>query len=380
VIELVIDTSIFRQDPPRKKAASRALERLGKGGHIRLHIPYFVRREFLSHLMDEHTKPVREMQRSLHDVQRKLLQLGIKAKALPKNHQLEKLCKTIETTLERDFVKWTKRINAKLHPIRNHHGGRIGNGYFDGSAPFSSKKVRNYIPDAFIFQTILDLSRKVDRLHVITADGTFSEACKNTPKVYVHNSLEAFIKTDDCIALLKNQDFVDHLPQVIQKLEEEEQTLITNLSSVLEDSLSGHEFRDDHIPSDGSEASIAGTYDASGIEFDFNKVEYLGGGTVLLPFSCKVDAYVDFYIFKSDYYCLSDERMNSISTSEYGNDHYYLAQERLELNVAGKVSITFDLESLKSDESVLDNFDVMLDEAAFDVNDVDDISVVKAYY
>ena len=341
MIDVVVDTSIFRQDPQRKKAAFRSLEQLSASGHVRVHIPYFVRREFLSHLREEYTRPVKEMQKIMRDIERKILPLGIKAKALPKNHQLERLQKTIETTIERDFLKWSKLIKAKLHPIRNHHGRRIANAYFDGSAPFSREKVRSDIPDSFIFQTILDLSRKIDRLHVVVTDGTLSKACKSISKVIAHNSLDEFIKTEDCIALLKNQDFVDYLSKLSQNLEEDKDLLIEKLRFDLPQSLPSYAFSDKYIPSDGNNASIVSVSEfCNEVHFEFTKMEYLGKGTVLLPFSCNVDAGVDFHILKSDYHGLSDVRRRSISsTSEQDNSLYYLAHEHVELNIAGKVSI-----------------------------------------
>ena len=376
MIDVVIDTSIFRQDPQRKKAAFRSLEQLGNNGHVRLHVPYFVWREFLSHLKEEYTNPVREMQKNLHDLQRKVLSLGIETRVLPKHHQLERLHRTIETAIEKDFLEWSKRVKAKLHPVRTHHGRRIASDYFDGSAPFSGKKSRNDIPDSFIFQTIIDLSRKRDRLHVVIADGALLEACRSISKVIAHNSLDDFIKTEDCIALLINQDFVDYLSKLSRNLEEDKDLLIDKLGFELSYSLPGHTFTDRRIPSDGNSASILLVSEScEDVHFEFSKMEYLGRGTVLLPFSCTVNAGIDLPNVKSDYYSLSNERRISISASEHHDSRCYLAYEHLKLKVDGTVSISFDLKYMGPGKPGFDDFVVMLDKADFELNGVNGIMV-----
>jgi len=48
MIHVFLDSSIYRQDPLRKSAAFQALARMGNADEIALHIPYFVKHEFLT--------------------------------------------------------------------------------------------------------------------------------------------------------------------------------------------------------------------------------------------------------------------------------------------------------------------------------------------
>lgn len=48
MIHLVVDTNILRADISRKNAAFSALHRLASKDKLVLHVPYFVREEFLS--------------------------------------------------------------------------------------------------------------------------------------------------------------------------------------------------------------------------------------------------------------------------------------------------------------------------------------------
>ena len=174
MIHLVIDTSIFRQDPQRKTVAFRSIEQLGERGHLCIHIPYFVKHEFLSHLKEEFVDSVLTFQKCTKDLKRKVSMLGIKTTIRPSERQIEHLCKAIEGKIDQDFLKWTKKTKAKTLTISNHHGKRVANDYFSGNAPFSGRKSRKDMPDAFIFQSVRDLSRKFDHLHVVAADGGLS--------------------------------------------------------------------------------------------------------------------------------------------------------------------------------------------------------------
>src|SRR5580692_1229 len=48
MLHVIIDTSIYRNDPKRGKAAFRALTRLCEGGKIVLYVPAYVKGEFVS--------------------------------------------------------------------------------------------------------------------------------------------------------------------------------------------------------------------------------------------------------------------------------------------------------------------------------------------
>ncbi|GKS58175.1 hypothetical protein YTPLAS18_17020 [Nitrospira sp.] len=313
---------------------------------------------------------------ALDDAQRNIRTLGIKTKLLPKKRALERLKERIEKSTKKGFETWAKGVKAKTHSIKPHHGKIVARDYFVGNAPFAQRKSRKDIPDSFIYQCIIDISKQCPKLHVVADDGALSEACQRNSRLAVHRSLDDFIKTPECIALIKNQEFSHDLPRVTSFLKTQHLvTLSDQLSYVLDTSLPGNNFEDRGIPSDGNEASIDGVYETTEVEFDFESIDYLGFGSILLPFLCTVDADVGFFIFKGDYYVLSDDRQESISVSEYNNDHYFEAQERHEVSVSGVLGITFDLDSLEPGELVSDNLDVMLDEASITLNDIHEIRI-----
>jgi hypothetical protein len=53
MIYVLLDTSIYRSDPPRRRAAFQTLTALCEAGEITLHVPSIVKREFVSHFANK---------------------------------------------------------------------------------------------------------------------------------------------------------------------------------------------------------------------------------------------------------------------------------------------------------------------------------------
>jgi hypothetical protein len=56
MMEVVLDTNIYTSDPWRGKAGFNALVKLAQSGKLRLHIPYLVKKEFVSQQLEIHEK------------------------------------------------------------------------------------------------------------------------------------------------------------------------------------------------------------------------------------------------------------------------------------------------------------------------------------
>ena len=163
MIHLVIDTTAFRNDPARKKAAFRSLKRLAEAGEIRLHVPHVVMEEFLSQQTEQYVAGLSEI---------KTLVVKFKKKHMPDmtrevlentDQQLSRLKEELVAFARIDFDQWVREVRAEVHGIRESHGKRVIAAYFSGASPFREKKRREDIPDAFIWQVVLDPSSTVAR-------------------------------------------------------------------------------------------------------------------------------------------------------------------------------------------------------------------------
>ena len=90
---------------------------------------------------------------------------------------------------------------------------------------------------------------------------------------------------------------------------------------------------------------------------DLEEAEYYGSGIIAAPFSFQTDVFGSYYIFKSDFGALTEGRAASIGISEYGNKHYYEAEEEFSVTVNGRITLTMDLSSLPNGEVSLDHLE-----------------------
>ncbi len=104
-----------------------------------------------------------------------------------------------------ESAQWCQLFHAQLHPIAPHHGSNVIDAYFKAERPFKEPQVvledkrkrpvvqrgKKEFPDAFIWQTVLDLVQDYKRVHFISNNTKdFDIACKNPPQVtlYCHRS------------------------------------------------------------------------------------------------------------------------------------------------------------------------------------------------
>src|SRR5271157_6255830 len=106
--------------------------------------------------------------------------------------------------------------------------------------------------------------------------------------------------------------------------------------------------RDDSIPDDNNEGTVEMVGEPRDTKFEFGDVEYYGDGTLAIPFHTRVECELGYFIFKSDYYVMSDDRAGNISITDW-NDHYFAASETYDLNVEGRFIIEFPIEELQRD-------------------------------
>lgn len=379
MIHVLLDTSIYRQDPHRKSVAFQAIVKMATADELTLHIPYFVKHEFLTYRQIEYTKTLQSIESSLTKLSKHPLPSSLK-QAFKEQSGAVVLQKTKVTTwLEKEFNGWCSKVKAKLYPVHQHHGEKMAERYFAGKPPFREPKKREDIPDAFIFLTILDITESIDELVFVTADEGFAKACDGLNKVTVYKELDKFVKSDLCASALKEVGVVENFDAVISKLLTKAPVINKTAISKLSDELSYYEFTDPSIPDDNNEAMICMFDVPKDVGLDFEGAEYYGSGIIAIPFEFEMDAEVSYYIFKSDFMQIDEERASNISVDEYGNRHYYEAYESLPLSIIGKMAVTLDLSKVTNKDSILDHLDALVKTINIEVSEISDVTVNLAY-
>lgn len=378
MIHVVIDTSIYRTDPKREKAAFRILAKLAINGFVRVHIPHVVEREFSTQQLASLESTFSEAKKFVSSIRKKVSEsLSLDVNGIDK--QIEALRTKAEVEISGALPNWANEIGAEIHQSQPHHGELVLNAYFSGGAPFSQPKERKDFPDAFIYESIRDLVKLKGPVHVVSADDNLRGACAKLAGVTTHDVLEEFLKSKPCIDAAHHLEHLEKLNLFRNHIGAYAPDFVAHINQLLLDYLPYRQFEDRHFKSDDQTAAVEMVEDVEDVEIEEDKIEILGVDTLLVPFSCRLRALVYYSIFAADYWAMADNDTLGITVhqSENSSDNFLEASEEVMLEVRGifSVSLEFDLgETINDPEtdfsSYLENSDVTLE-------DVKSIKVVE---
>lgn len=375
MINVTLDTSILRQDIYLEKAFFSALKKLCEENVVKLHIPFLVREEFLSQI-NEHLKPFKEILKNLKLLSNKKLTTSQKLVIDQTEENITTIKSEYEKHITDNFNEWMEAVNAQVHEIKPHHTSKVFESYFKGAPPFKGVKNRSDFPDAYIFEAINELSTELEHLHVIIGDKFLLESCKTLGNISCHESLDVFLKEGfnnyaEVREVLTDDFSVRYFDDIITFLSDNQHLIINALEGAEVNLLAGETARSNYIPDDNNEGTIDMVGNAEQIEFDFADASYIGDGKIVIPVSFESECYVDYYIFKMDYYSIDEKRIKHIGISDW-NKHYYHAEEELPLEVKGDIVIEMSI-----DANALDSIDVkaLIEDAVISYDTVNEISV-----
>lgn len=369
MIHVVIDTSIYRTDPKREKAAFRILAKLAINGFVRVHIPHVVEREFSTQQLSSLESTFSEAKKFVSSIRKKVSEpLSLEVNGIDK--LIEALRTKAEVEISGSLPNWAKEIGAEVHQSQPHHGELVLNAYFSGGAPFSQPKERKDFPDAFIYESTRDLVKLKGPIHVVSADGNLRSACAKLAGVTAHDALEEFLKSKPCVDAAHHLEHLEKLNLFRKHIGAYAPDFVGHINQLLLDYLPYRQFEDPHFKSDDQSAAVEMMEDFEDVEIEENKIEILGVDTLLVPFSCRLRALVYYSIFAADYWAMADNDTLGITVhqSENSSDSFLEASEEVMLEVHGvfSVSFEFDLGEMINDpeadfSSYLENSDVTLE-------------------
>ena len=374
MINLAIDTNCLRNDPARKKAAFHALKKLANAGELRLHISQVVQDEFISQQMEQYDTGLSELCANLAKLKKKHLPDEIRDHLNVMQKSLTGLNKTLATFAITDFNEWVSDISAEIHPIIASHGLKVMEAYFSGAAPFRKRKQRGDIPDAFIWQVIIDLKEHFKKLYVISNDGAIQIASEAHPNIVLFKTLDEFISSEICQPPLNRVRAKSNLERILVMAPE----LLDEIKSVIEseavDALHGKTVNSEHIPEDNNEATIMLTGDIREIEILTDDAEYYGSGVFVFQFNFYSKCLLNYAIFKADLYVQDYKKANKISVSDL-NDHYFDAEEYYDLLVKGVVAIDLGSEDIELEDLSEEQLNEMVEDVVINLDSINEIEI-----
>lgn len=378
MIDVVIDTSIYRTDPKREKAAFRVLTKLATNGFVRVHIPRVVEREFVTQQLASLETTFGESRKFVSSIRKK-----ISESLTPEVNSIDKSIEAFRVKAEAEIASslsnWAEEISAEVHPAQPHHGELVLDAYFCGNAPFSQPKERKDFPDAFIYESIRDLVKLKETVHVVSADENLRSACAKLKGVKAYEVLDEFLKSAPCVEAAYHLEHLEKLNLFRSHIGAYVDNFTGHINRLLLNYLPYKSFEDPHFKSDDNSGAVEMMNEPEDIEIDESKIEILGVDTLLVPFSCRLGALVYYSIFAADYWAMTDNDTHGINVShdENSSDHYLEASEDVTLEIRGIFSISFEFEHGEELNNPETDFASYLLDAEVTLEDVNSIEVVE---
>lgn len=378
MIDVVVDTSIYRTDPKREKAAFRVLTKLATNGFVRVHIPHVVEREFSTQQLELLGTAFGDGKKFVSSIRNKL-SATLANEVSDIDMLIGALRVKAEAELASSLSKWAEEINAEIHPTQSHHGELVLNAYFSGGAPFSQPKERKDFPDAFIYESTRDLLKKKQTVHVVSADVNLRNSCSKLKGVIAYDALEQFLKSTQCVDAAQNLEHLEKLTLFRSNIGAYAANFAVHVNRLLLDYMPYKSFEDPYFKSDDNSAAVEMMDEPAEIEIDESNIELLGVDTLLVPFSCHLEALVYYSIFASDYWVMADKDTVGISVThdEHSSGPYLEANEYVTLEIRGIFSISFGFEQGEEIADPESDFSSYIDDAEVTLEDVNSIQVIE---
>jgi hypothetical protein len=372
MLEVIIDTSIYRNNPSRDKAGFNAIVRLAKSGKLHLHIPYIVQKEFLLQEIDIHEKNIQAINSAIIQLQRRVPSDSALSKKIDKiKESFLKIQDDYLAFPESDFVNWINKVQGVVHPVSESHGAQVMDDYFEGKPPFKSKKNRDDIPDSFIWQVISDLANHHERLYAVIHDEQLRDTCNSKPNIVTFKSLDEFIQSDVCRSILEEENVVGNIERLFRYIPVVFDLRQDEIRDQLTESVENTRIHDEIlIPNSSHHAKIIVVDDfQEDIEIeDVSVAQYYGDGVVVVLFNARAKITVEYELSPAEYIHLDvKRRTEQISYSEQDE----MAEESFALKMAGKISIKVDAQKILEYNLSEEDVKSLIDNAEITVDSVD---------
>ncbi|MGH1588655.1 PIN domain-containing protein [Methylobacterium phyllosphaerae] len=347
MVAVAIDTSVAR-GAGWKSAAFRSLLALAADGTIALYIPETVYQELRTQWRETYDDRLNQAKKAIRILRDIALLPASEGQALEAvDAELSKTCSS-EDVSNTAFEELCKTCKIERLPITPEQAERVWKSYYNGEPPFGKVKQREDIPDAYIFESLRDLSNNRSGLLILCADGRLAKACASLEKVSIFKKIEDLMVCKEVkdaaleTTIGKHWDAVKHklLADVDQEVTE---FVIENIENII----MWETVRDERIPSDSNDAEI--TMFGSADDIIIIERDEFTKGFFKYIVTFKSQCLLSFFVSKWEAYNVPD--WVSVSHGDPEEEHYFEAEADREVLVTLTLALEVDLREDYEDES-----------------------------
>lgn len=236
------------------------------------------------------------------------------------------------------FARWMHEHAVNELALDGGHAVAAMENYFTANPPFKSAKIRNDIPDAMVYQQVVEIA-KHGPLVFVCNDKKLAAAVIASSNVTHYTDLNGFVASSAIQAIIAQQEATDSATSLLERLKDFASTPLNDVIEYVSDhggeKLAGTRFCSASIPGDDREAYIYMSGSLYDIELDWDGAAYHGDHVYLVPFAGEGRFNINYFVPKWD----AHEVETRGGGYHYHNDYVMEADEEAALWVSGMLRI-----------------------------------------
>lgn len=365
MIHLIIDSTEFNRNPTRQNPAFVSIRRFASDGQIKVHLSEVTRREFITKRKGTLRGKVESAKSRLDDLSRESLPDEVNDFISGVKSKMGDVSSRIEAHSEGKFDEWLDEVNADVLEVDESHGQKVMENYFNGGKPFSEVKERSDIPDAFIWQAVIDFRdrREIDTFHFVSKDEGLRECVSEIDIAQTHKTLSGFVESDDFQDLVppirrKNAD------QLVHQLKSEGVWTTFDRERIRNEIT--YKFQGTELPREFGRSQQQPTtvvWVGDILSGNVEDAHYFSEGVFSAVISAVVEVELRYPLFESEYIQILEADDRSVSFDRM-NDFNGVANEYIPMRIEMDIRFSCEPEELDAEELELSLEDLVDDRVA----------------
>ena len=343
-MNIIIDTNILKQDRQLSKPDLLLIRRLSNLGFIKLHFPWVIYKEFTSQNQFDILKEINDAIKCVSSLNNKGLGRIEHEELLVISDNLKLIKEKVSISVEHNLDDIISASKSITHDFDDSHGRLVMTSYFNGKKPFSSLKNRKDIPDAFIYESIINIKNKYGLVIFISEDDNLRDSCNLIPNVKSFETLSEFFESDEYKKIETEYKKIESYADDLIELEKHDEFIKSSAELDIPNeftSLWSYETIHKNIPSDNNDATITFVGDVIDVEIDKQSIKFIDDifyiRTIVTGF-----IHIEYFLFKMDIFRI-DNRKSAVIIDNDWNKHYFLIEEEVKFVLSCNYSIHKDL-------------------------------------
>ena len=358
-LKVVLDTNVYSSDKFRLGQGFKTLSSLCQNGHVDVILPYIVRREFETQLDTNAAEILGDFEKASKRLAASPIPGDLRAELDELRDKFKARKQEVIGSHAAKFAIWRQEHAVNELTLSGDHAVAAMENYFAAGAPFKSAKTREDIPDAMLYQAVVDLANAGSVIFICN-DHKLAASVADIGSITHYGDLNGFLASTEVQAIIAQHETADNVANLLLRLKvfaEASPNLFTEyVSDHGGEQLAGIRFSSPSVPGDDREAYIYQFGNLYDIEFDWDSSAYHGDLVYVVPFAGEGVFNINYFVSKWDAY----EVESRGGSYRYHNDYVVEADEEAELWVTGmlriKVSDTYtpedDLEDAIEEMSI----------------------------